>query len=295
MPSKLPDQWTMEIRGEGVCTKQYAEEVGAANPRNLAAGTVKRSDGKGMENVFFKAFEIATIPTCKGTSSSTNFVKPHLAKKETEDLDFLRKMGFSTVWNIECKTIEEVIELYEEKLSKREESDFDMDGMVIKVNDKSTQASFGDDGHAPKWGIAWKFPADQAETIVEDIIYNIGKTGRLTPVLRVEPIKLSGAKISNVTAHNTGFLKTNKIGIGATILIERSGDVIPHIVKTTNPSATVYIIPTECPFCNESLRFDGTSSFCDNSECPCRIRNRIQYWNEGSGKNDETRWSRKYR
>jgi DNA ligase (NAD+) len=278
VPSQLPEQWTMEVRGEGVCTKKYAEEVGAANPRNLAAGTVKRSDGKGMENVFFKAFEIATIPTCKGTSSATNFTKPHLAKHETEDLDFLEKMGFQTVWYVECKSDKDVEEVYKKRLEEREEYEFDMDGIVLKVNNKMTQANFGDDGHAPKYGIAWKFPADQAETLVQDIVYNIGKTGRLTPVLKVEPVKLSGATISNVTAHNTGFLKNNKIGIGATILIERSGDVIPHILRTTNPSATVYIVPTDCPFCNEPLRFDGTSSFCDNAECPCRIRNRIQYW-----------------
>jgi len=262
VPLILEDNIDIEIRGEGIVSKKYAESVGAANPRNLAVGLIKRKDGgAGIKNVTFKAFQL---------------VNGHGEETELEEIFRLKKLGFNVV-DHDIIDRNNAIEIFTKWEEKRPNLDYDIDGMVFKYNKKTIQEVLGENEHYPKWAIAWKFTSEKAITNVEGIVYKTGKTGRVVPVLQVRPVKLSGAVCVNVTANNFGFIRENQIGIGTELLLERAGDVIPHVVKITKSIGNVHI-PEDCPSCATMLKWDGPNLICQNNECPAKKLALIQHW-----------------
>jgi DNA ligase (NAD+) len=263
VPSTLKENIDIEIRGEGIVSKKYAESVGAANPRNLAVGLIKRKDGGvGIKNVTFKAFQL---------------VNGHGEATEIEELFRLRDLGFDVVDHNLIQDKNHALEFFTKWEEKRPNLDFDIDGMVFKYNRKIIQESLGENENYPKWAIAWKFKSEKAITVVEGMVYKTGKTGRVVPVLQVRPVKLTGAVCVNVTANNFGFIRENQIGIGTELLLERAGDVIPHVVKITKPIGNVHI-PEDCPSCGTSLIWDGPNLICCNDNCSAKKLALIQHW-----------------
>ena len=262
VPPTLKENIDIEIRGEGIVSKKYAESVGAANPRNLAVGLIKRKGGDGIENVTFKAFQL---------------VNGHGEATEIEELFRLQDLGFDVVDNNLIQNKYSALEIFAEWEEKRPDLDYDIDGMVYKYNRKVIQEKLGEHENYPKWAIAWKFKSEKAITVVEGMVYKTGRTGRVVPVLQVSPVKLSGAVCVNVTANNFGFIRENQIGIGTELLLERAGDVIPHVVKITKAIGNVHI-PEDCPSCATGLKWDGPNLICQNDECSAKKLALIQHW-----------------
>jgi DNA ligase (NAD+) len=183
-----------------------------------------------------------------------------------------------------CKTIDDALEYFREWNAKRDSLDYDADGIVIKVDDAAERQALGTTAKSPRWAISYKFPARQATTRVNDIIIQVGRTGALTPVAILEPVKLSGTTISRSTLHNEEELRRKDIRIGDYVLIERSGDVIPQVVsvmKDRRPrGARRFVWPKRCPVCgSEVFKPEGeVISRCENTSCPARVRESILHF-----------------
>ncbi|HNT01307.1 MAG TPA: NAD-dependent DNA ligase LigA, partial [Candidatus Saccharicenans sp.] len=177
--------------------------------------------------------------------------------------------------------IEEVFSYHREWTEKRDSLDYDVDGVVVKVNSTRQRQMLGATAKSPRWAIAFKFPARQATTRIKDIIIQVGRTGALTPVAILEPVQISGTTISRCTLHNEEELKRKDIRIGDYVLLERSGDVIPHIVSVMkerrNGQEKPFVWPKKCPICHSTLykEEDEAISRCLNPSCPARIRESI--------------------
>jgi len=262
VPNKLRAAVDVEVRGEGVVRKEDAEKLGAANPRNLAVGLTKRKDGNGIELIHFIPFQLVN-----GNEFET----------EIDEVNKLKELGFPEVIETYLCTRTGASEIFKKFEENRAGANYDMDGVVFKHNSKKIQKELGESGSDPRWAIAWKYKSEKAKTRVVEITHKAGKTGRIVPVLKINPVKLAGAVCVNVTANNYGFIRDNKIGIGTQIILERAGDVIPHIVEVTEAKGDV-IIPDRCPCCNHELRWDGPNLICDNINCSQRKLAIIQNW-----------------
>jgi len=199
-----------------------------------------------------------------------------------ENLQQLKKLGFKINPHSRlCQNIEEVISYHRQWTEKRDSLDYDVDGVVVKVNSTRQRQILGATAKSPRWAIAFKFPARQATTRIKDIIVQVGRTGALTPVAILEPVQISGTTISRCTLHNEEELKRKDIRIGDYVLLERSGDVIPHIVSVMKERRTgqekPFVWPKKCPVCHSTLyKEEGEAiSHCLNPSCPARIRESI--------------------
>ena len=203
-------------------------------------------------------------------------------KSHRESLDYLEKLGFKVsprrniFTNIEA-VYEEILKIGEE----RENLPFDIDGVVIKVNSFAQREALGSTTKVPRWAVAYKFPAEIKETVVEDIILQVGRTGVITPNAVFTPVKVAGSTISRATLHNEDFIKEKDIRIGDTVKVRKAGDIIPEVVEVVyekrNDDAVPYFMPTVCPACGERLvREDGEAAIrCISAECPAQTARRI--------------------
>lgn len=232
-----------------------------ANPRNAAAGSLRQLDSRvtAKRSLAFFAYGI-------GTGALDN----HYAS-----MDMLQKYGFTTTeGRTKVKTIEEANELIVEHGKRRPVLAYDTDGVVIKVNAVWEQNILGATGKDPRWAIAYKFPPEQAETKLEDIVIQVGRTGVLTPTAVLTPVKLSGSTISRATLHNEDFIKDKDIRIGDTVVINKAGEIIPEVLKVLVEKRTgteaPYAMPTVCPECAWPVeRKDGEAAIrCTNPHCP---------------------------
>jgi len=277
---------TIEARGEVYMNRtdfekfnrkreQAGEEL-LANPRNATAGSLKLLDSK-LAAVRPLRIAIYGIGEISGITVDT-----HL-----EVLENLKTLGFTTVEHYRlCRGIEEVISFCNEMEQKRADIPCDIDGMVIKVNRLDYQVRLGATSKSPRWAIAYKFKAEQATTRLLDIKVQVvkvqvGRTGTLTPVSILKPVRLAGSVISRATLHNEDEIKRKDIRVGDTVLIEKGGDVIPKIVKVIigkrTGSEKIFQMPDRCPVCDsEVLRVpDEVAVRCANIACPAQLKNRI--------------------
>ncbi len=278
VPLSIDYEGQIEIRGEVVIRKddfaiinkerlEEGEQV-FANPRNAAAGSLRQLDS----SVSAKR-RLVFYPWGLGENSLTQ-------SKLSQKMDFVYELGFLEPPHVqECHSIEEIEDFYQDLISKRDEIPMMMDGMVIKVDEVSKQEDLGYTVKVPKWMCAYKFPAVEKVTKVNDITLQVGRTGVITPVAEVEPVEVDGAIISRATLHNFDEIERKGLMIGDSVILIRSGDVIPKITKVLDDrrdgSEVVIKRPTECPTCNSEVLDEGTLIKCQNLDCPDRVVNSI--------------------
>ena len=241
--------------------RQQKGEQEFANPRNAAAGSLRQLNPEitAERALGFFAYGIGT-----GALASHN-----------ESMDLLQKYGFHTTeGRTKVKTIAEVNELIVAHDQRRKTLAYDTDGVVVKVNAVWQQNILGATGKDPRWAIAFKFPPEQAETKLEDIVLQVGRTGVLTPTAILTPVKLSGSTISRATLHNEDFIAEKDIRIGDTVVINKAGEIIPEVLKVVPEKRTgeekPFVMPTTCPECDwPVIRKEGESAVrCTNPHCP---------------------------
>jgi len=255
--------------------RQENEEIPFANPRNAAAGSIKLQDPKVVARRPLKMLCYWIEPVSENHPLKTHF----------DGLNILRELRFpvNTRYRL-CKNISEVIEFWDEWQKKREEIPFDIDGIVVKVNLLLQQTRLGSTAKSPRWAIAFKFKTEQTRTRLKDIIWQVGRTGVVTPVAVLEPVQLLGTTVSRATLHNAEELQRLDVRIGDNVLLEKGGDVIPKIVEVVlekRPKDTrPYKLPTICPVCQSPLvRETGEVALrCANVACPEQVARRIEHF-----------------
>jgi DNA ligase (NAD+) len=283
LPLEIDCGGEVEIRGEVYlpfasfrAINREREEAGEplfANPRNAAAGSIRLLDPR------------LVAPRRLGLFVYYLFIDGKELPSQWRSLQRLKELGFPTnPHSRRCRTIDEGIAYFKEWAEKRDSLDYDADGIVLKVDAAAEREKLGATAKSPRWAIAYKFPARQATTRVEDIVIQVGRTGALTPVAVLEPVKLSGTTISRSTLHNEEELKRKDVRVGDTVLIERSGDVIPNVVavmKDRRPRRSrPFAWPTHCPVCGSRVfKPEGeVISRCMNTSCPARVRESVLHF-----------------
>lgn len=283
LPLEIDNPREVEVRGEIYLPfasfnkiNKEREEQGEpffANPRNAAAGSLRLLDPKQVASRRLDAFIYAIFIDGKEQESQWN------------NLRMLRRLGFKTnPFSYLFSSLDEVISFWEEWTEKRDSLDYDVDGVVIKVNSTKQRNILSSTAKFPRWAISFKFPARQATTRIEDIVVQVGRTGALTPVAILEPVKLSGTTISRSTLHNEEEIKRKDIRVGDYVLIERSGDVIPKVVSVMKERRTGkerrFSFPTHCPVCGSAtFRPEGEAiSRCTNPSCPAKLRESLLHF-----------------
>jgi DNA ligase (NAD+) len=282
VPLVIDETGEVEVRGEIYMPfasfrklNEAREERGEplfANPRNAAAGSVRLLDPK----------EVAS----RNLNVFLYYLTVDLAEEDQwRSLQRLKNLGFPTNPHSRfCPALDDVLAYYKDWVEKRDTLDYDADGIVVKVDSAAERLELGTTAKAPRWAISYKFPARQATTRVNDIVIQVGRTGALTPVAVLEPVKLSGTVIGRSTLHNEDEVRRKDIRIGDTVLIERSGDVIPHVVSVMNERRTgrsrPFAWPDRCPVCGSAVfRPEGeVISRCVNASCPARVRESILHF-----------------
>ncbi len=245
-----------------------------ANPRNAAAGSVRQLDPRITAQRRLDTFIYrATFP--EGNKFNTHM----------EVLNYLKKIGFKVNPHIKlCRDIEVAINYCQEWIEKKEEMDYEIDGMVIKVNSLRVREELGSTTRSPRWAIANKFPAQQVTTKVRDIIVQVGRTGALTPVAVLDPVRISGSVVQRATLHNEDEIKRKDVRIGDIVLVQKAGEVIPEVVKVIKEKRTgnekEFVIPAQCPVCGAKVfRPEGeVVSRCNSLTCPAQIKERIRHF-----------------
>lgn len=284
------DNSVVEVRGEVYMPHSSFERLNAerekrgealfANPRNAAAGTLRQLDPKVCAS---RGLDIFVFNYQTGTLDF---------KEHDESLLALEKLGFRIIPYLKVvKTADEVISQIEEIGKMRGTLPFDIDGVVIKVNDLALRRTIGENSATPKWAVAYKFPPEEKETKLTDIVIQVGRTGILTPNAVLEPVKLAGTTVSRATLHNLDFIRERDIMIGDTVVLRKAGDIIPEVVRAVpekrDGTQAPFEMPERCPSCGEPVELDeeseGSAYYCTNSDCPAQImRNLIHFASKGA-------------
>ncbi|MDO4862935.1 MAG: NAD-dependent DNA ligase LigA [Ruminococcus sp.] len=242
------------------------------NPRNAAAGSLRQKDPKITASRKLDMF-IFNVQQVRGREFATH----------TESLDYLRSLGFKTVPTYKkCSRTDEIKAEIERIGSERAEFSFDIDGVVIKVNDLAQRELMGATAKTPKWAVAYKFPPEEKETVLRDIEVNVGRTGAITPVAVFDSIILAGTAVSRAVLHNQDFIDEKDIRVGDTIVVRKAGEIIPEVLRSVAHAegSAAFRLPAVCPVCGTpSVREEGESVLrCPNVECPAQLlKNLIHY------------------
>jgi DNA ligase (NAD+) len=293
VPLRLTEAVDIAVRGEiylpkeqfGVLNRKMAEQY--ANPRNLAAGTLRR----------VKSREVAAVPL--SIFVYEGFI-PDDWRNHLEVLEYLEKLGFRINRRVgiftdrrdleslarrhqswESGSWEDLEAYIERSTRERDELPYEIDGLVVKVNELDARERLGYTGHHPRWAIAYKFESPSGTTIIRGIDVQVGRTGRITPVARVEPVEIGGSTISNVTLHNQDYVAMLEAAPGDRVSVSKRGDVIPAVEKVlakNEEGNPVWKMPEECPSCGGVLQRQGAHHFCRNPECPDQIRGRLFFF-----------------
>jgi DNA ligase (NAD+) len=279
----------LEVRGEVIMTKSELEKLNKerekngeplfANPRNAAAGSVRQLDSKITASRHLTSFVYGT-GRVEGKKLSAQY----------ETIQFLKDLGFHLSQDMKlCKKLDEVKGYYQKILSLRNGLDYELDGIVIKVNDFKLQEKLGELSRSPRWAVAWKFPPQQETTKIKDILVNVGRTGALTPVAILEPVRVGGVEISRATLHNEDEINKKDVRIGDTVLVQRAGDVIPEVVMVIKNKRTgkerKFVFPDRCPVCGSKVERPSGEAVhrCTGIACPAQLKERISHFASKGG------------
>ena len=281
IPLNINQDNEVVVRGEVYISKENFENINKsqeeqglqlfANPRNLAAGTLRQLDSKLTAK---RPLDIFVF--------NLEYIEGMEFESHSQSLEYLHKLGFKVSPNYKvCNSIDEVIEHIEYWTKNRDSLEFDIDGMVIKVNNLKQRENMGYTAKSPRWAIAYKFPAEQKKTKLIDIIVEVGRTGTITPTAILEPVRLAGTTVSRATLHNEDYITEKDIRIGDTVLVQKAGDIIPQVVEVIKEERTgdeiEFKLPDKCPVCSEpTVRLEGEAAVkCINISCPAQIRRGI--------------------
>ncbi len=284
IPHTLTEPVTITVRGEVFIGKEEFEAMNQerieneeplfANARNAAAGSLRQLDSKitASRPLDIYIFNVQKSEDVKFTS-------------HFESLEYMKKLGFNVNPVVEkCKDIPEAIEAIKKIGEQRDNLSFGIDGAVVKVDDLEQREILGTNYKTPKWAIAYKYPPEQKETKLKDIVFQVGRTGAITPMAILEPVKVAGSTISKTTLHNEDFVKEKGLKIGDTVVIQKAGDVIPEVVgvikEKRDGTERDFVIPEKCPVCGaDAVREEGEAiRRCIGIECPAKqYRNIIHF------------------
>ena len=284
IPMEINDKINITVRGEVFISKKDFEEMNEerqeneeelfANARNAAAGSLRQLDSSITAKRPLDIY-IFNVQKIEGKNFNSHY----------EELEYLAKQGFNVnPVRIYCENKKEIEEAIKKIGEMREDLTYGIDGAVVKVDDLKFREILGTTTKVPRWAVAYKYPPEQKETKVKDIICQVGRTGVITPMAILEPVKVAGSTISKTTLHNEDFIKEKDIRVGDTVLIQKAGDVIPEIVKVLTEKRTgeekPFEMPKYCPVCGaEAKREEGEAAIrCTGIECPAKLyRNLIHF------------------
>ena len=284
IPQELPEKINITVRGEVFISKKEFEKMNQereeneeelfANARNAAAGSLRQLDSNITKKRPLNIY-IFNVQKIEGKEFNSHF----------EELEYLEKLGFNVnPVRIPCSNIEEVKKAINKIGEDRENLTFGIDGAVVKVDNLKLRTILGTTSKVPKWAIAYKYPPEQKETVLKDIEFQVGRTGVITPLAILEPVRVAGSLISKTTLHNEDFVKEKGLKIGDRVIIQKAGDVIPEIVRAVvekrDGTEKEFVMPTHCPVCGaETVREEGESAVrCTGIECPAKLyRNLVHF------------------
>ncbi len=310
VPEKLDWKGDCHVRGEVVMPLQLFREKYsevAPNPRNLAAGALRQKyidAGKGRpEDLKFLAYGVE-FPT--GQDRHPESPEPPDFKLDSEVISWISELGIEAAGNNvvsgedDSSTTEAILAVTREWFQSRDSAEWEIDGVVVKLDRLDKRSLLGQTAHHPRWALAWKFPPEEAVTVLMDVFWQTGRTGNVTPVSRVAPVVVSGVTVENTTLHNKGEVERLGIMVGDRVRVVRRGDVIPKITEVMGPATdddmadrshsdgtpfseilpprSMVSVPTNCPRCSTALIIDGAFIRCTNIECPSRLERAILYW-----------------
>lgn len=291
IPIKLKETLSIEVRGETYMPKKSFQKLNGAreeeglplfaNPRNAAAGSLRQLDTKiaAKRNLDIFLYSVADF----GDMGVT---------KHSEGLDYLEKLGLKV--NKErrvCKNIEEVLAYVEEWTAKRSDLAYEIDGIVVKLNDLRQQEEVGYTVKSPRWAIAYKFPAEEVPTVLRDIELRVGRTGVITPTAILDPVHVAGTTVSRASLHNEDLIKQKDIRIKDTVMIKKAGDIIPEVIRSLPEKRTgseeEFHMPAHCPECgSELVRLEGEVALrCINPKCPAQLKEGLVHFVSRSAMN----------
>ena len=284
IPMQLNENIDIIVRGEVFISKQNFEKMNQereeneqelfANARNAAAGSLRQLDSKITAKRPLDIY-IFNVQKIEGKSFNSHF----------EELEYLEKLGFNVnPVRIPCENMKEIEKAIEKIGEDREKLTFGIDGAVVKVDNLKFREILGTTAKTPRWAVAYKYPPERKETKLKDIICQVGRTGVITPMAILEPVKVAGSTISKTTLHNEDFIKQKELKIGDTVIIQKAGDVIPEIVEVKKDKRTgeeiEFEMPKKCPVCGaEAVREEGEAAIrCTGIECPAKLfRNLVHF------------------
>lgn len=284
IPMKLKDKIDITVRGEVFIAKDNFEKMNQereeneeelfANARNAAAGSLRQLDSKITKTRPLDIY-IFNVQKIEGKEFNSHY----------EELEYLSEQGFNVnPIRIYCKTMQEIEKAIETIGQDRENLTFGIDGAVVKVDDLKFREILGTTAKTPRWAVAYKYPPEKKATKVKEIICQVGRTGVITPMAILEPVKVAGSTISKTTLHNEDFIKEKELKIGDTVVIQKAGDVIPEIVEVKKDKRTgeeiEFEMPKQCPVCGaQAVREEGEAAIrCTGVECPAKLfRNLVHF------------------
>lgn len=289
IPLRLPEPLSFTVRGEVYMPRAVFESINAkreaegkplmANPRNAAAGSLRQLDSRITAerklDIFIFNFQEGSL-----------YADGREPKTHTETLDRLSELGFKT---LEMRKVafgyDDVAAHINAIGEARDGLSYDIDGVVIKIDDLDSRKQVGEGTSTPKWAVAYKFPPEEKETKLVDITIAVGRTGVLTPTAVLAPVRLAGTTVSRATLHNIDFIRERGIMLGDTVRVRKAGDIIPEVVKANTDlrdgSEIEFLMPTHCPSCGEPVFFDkndGAALRCTNSSCPAQLSRSIEHF-----------------
>lgn len=285
LPMTIDYKEDLELRGEIYMPKKSFEKVNAerekngeelfANCRNAAAGSIRQLDSKiaakrGLDGFWYH------LPDGESYGLDNHY----------DSLMWLKSLGFKVndQYSRKFHNVDEIWSFIEELTSVRYDLPYDIDGVVIKVNSYAIQRQLGFTSRTPKWAVAYKFPAEEKETILEDIFLTVGRTGKITPNAQLKPLFLAGTKVGFAQLHNEDMIKDKDIRIGDAVVVRKAGDIIPEVVRSVpekrNGTQVPYVFPKECPVCHHQIYRDAKEAhyFCINPDCPARVVESIAHF-----------------